>query len=110
MESLGRIVSTRQFAVRCARINNLASDPTVADTFPPPSPSIAEQLQAELEAGGLEEVVVVPDAEGDRLTIRGLAPAESRDATRAFVEDLIYDVTLDLVIIEPGVWVDDSIR
>jgi hypothetical protein len=71
---------------------------------------MAEQLRAELAAKGLEEVVVVPDAEGDRLTIRGLASGESRDATRALVEDLIYDVSLDLIIVEPGVWVDDGIR
>ena len=71
---------------------------------------MAEQLRAELAAKGLEEVVVVPDAAGDRLTIRGLASGESRDAPRALVEDLIYDVSLDLIIVEPGVWVDDGIR
>jgi hypothetical protein len=90
-----RTVSTRQFAVRCVRVDRFGSD---------------EQLRAELTAHGLDEVVVVPDTEGDRLTIRGLAPAESRDATRDFVEHVIYDVTLDLIIVEPGVWVDDSIR
>jgi hypothetical protein len=87
----------RQFAVRCARIDR------------PPATDV-DVLRAELTAGGLEDVVVVPDAEGDRITIRGLAPAESKDAARAFVENLIYDVTLDLIIVEPGVWIDDSVR
>ena len=45
-------MSTRQFAVRCART-------TTPDAPLPPSPSMAEQLRAELTAGGLEEVVVV---------------------------------------------------
>jgi hypothetical protein len=88
-------MSPRQFAVRCAT-NHL--------------PASTEQLRAELIAGGLEEVVVVPDAQGDRLTIRGLAPAESEEAARILVEDQIYDATLDLIILEPGVWVDKSIR
>ena len=101
----------RQFAVRCARIDPPPA--TDVDVIPastrPPTP-LSERLRAELTAGGLEDVVVVPDAEGDRLTIRGLAPAESKDAARAFVEGLIYDVTLDLIIVEPGVWIDDSVR
>jgi len=92
-----RSMRARQFAVRCARIDR------------PPATDV-DVLRAELTAGGLEDVVVVPDAEGDRITIRGLAPAESKDAARAFVENLIYDVTLDLIIVEPGVWIDDSVR
>lgn len=62
-------------------------------------------------AGGLEEVMVDVDSVGGRLTIRGLAPAgESTEATRAQVEDQIYGATLDLIILEPGVWVDESIH
>lgn len=90
-------MSKRQFAVRCTR--NVG-----------PASGAAEQLRAELTAGGLEEVVVIPDAEGEGLTIRGLAPAESRDATAAFVQNQIYDANLDLIILEPGVWVDEGIR
>ena len=88
-------MGTRQFAVRCATSNQQAS---------------TEQLRAELTAGGLEEVIVVPDVQGDRLTIRGLATAESKEAALALVEDQIYDATLDLIILEPGVWIDDAIR
>jgi hypothetical protein len=72
--------------------------------------SATEQLRAELVASGLDEVVVVPDADGDRLTIRGLAPAKSEEATRNLVEHQIYFATLDLIILEPGVWVDEAIR
>ena len=94
-------VSTRQFAVKCAIGAPLSSDvPPVA----------TDQLREELLAGGLEEVVVLPDAGGDRCIIRGLAPAESKEAARELVEDQIYDATLDLIILKPGVWVDDSIR
>jgi hypothetical protein len=88
-------MNARQFAVRCATSNR---------------PVSAEQLRAELTAGGLEEVVVVPDAHGDKLLIKGLALAESKDAAVALVEDQIYDATLDLIILEPGVWVDEGIR
>jgi hypothetical protein len=87
-------MNTRQFAVRCATSQ----------------PVSTEQLRAELTAGGLEEVVVVPDAQGDKLLIKGLALAESKDAAVALVEDQIYDATLDLIILEPGVWVDEGIR
>ena len=69
-----------------------------------PLPSATEQLRAELLVGGLEEVVVVADARGDRFIVRGLAPAESREAARVLVEDQIYDASLDLIILEPGVW------
>jgi hypothetical protein len=103
-------MSVRQFAVRCAAINQPASASTRSDD-PTGSSSLAtEQLRAELTAGGLEEVIVEPDVEGDKLTIRGLAPAESKEAARTLVEDQIYDATLDLLILEPGVWVDESIR
>ena len=40
----------------------------------------------------------------------GFASAESREAARDLVEDQIYDASLDLIILEPGVWVDESIR
>ncbi|MEP6666943.1 MAG: hypothetical protein ABJA81_10885, partial [Nocardioidaceae bacterium] len=75
-----------------------------------PSPLDTEQLRAELTASGLEEVTVVPDLDGDKLTIRGFVPAESRQVARTLVESQIYDATLDLIILEPGVWVDLSIR
>jgi hypothetical protein len=88
-------MATRQFAVRCATSNQ---------------PGSTEQLRAELTAGGLEEVIVVPNVLGDRLLIKGLAIAESKDAAVALVEDQIYDATLDLIILEPGVWVDEGIR
>jgi hypothetical protein len=88
-------MSPRQFAVRCATSH---------------LPASTELLRAELIAGGLEEVIVVPDAQGELLTIRGLAPGESEEAARTLVEDQIYDATLDLIILEPGVWVDKSIR
>ena len=88
-------MNTRQFAVRCATSKQ---------------PVSTERLRAELTAGGLEEVVVVPDAQGDKLLIKGLAIAESKDAAVALVEDQIYDTTLDLIILEPGVWVDEGIR
>jgi hypothetical protein len=88
-------MTTRQFAVRCATSSQ---------------PGSTEQLRAELTAGGLEEVIIVPDVQGDRLLIKGLAIAESKDAAVALVEDQIYDATLDLIILEPGVWVDEGIR
>jgi hypothetical protein len=68
-----------------------------------------EQLRAELAAGGLEEVIVVPDAQGERITVRGRVPAESKEAARIQVEVRIYAATLDLTILEPGVWVDERI-
>ena len=101
-------MSTRQFAVRCAAIDRGASDSTPFDAPTETSMPATEQLRVELTAGGLEEVVVVLD--GDRLTIRGLASAESEEATRTLVEDQIYDATLDLIILEPGVWVDTASR
>jgi hypothetical protein len=86
-------VSTRQFAVKCA-----IGAPPSSDV----PPVATDQLREELLAGGLEEVVVVPDAGGNRFIIRGLAPAESKEAARELVEDQIYDATLDLIILEPG--------
>jgi hypothetical protein len=91
----------RQFAVRCATNTGAPVEPTAPTT---------ELLRAELVAGGLEEIVVVPDAGGPGLTIRGLAPGASIDAVRELVEGQIYDATLDLVILEPGIWVDEGIR
>lgn len=92
---------TRQFAVVCA----LAGPPDVGD----PSPT-TEELQVELSAGGLDEVVIVANARHDRLLIRGMAPAEDKDEARELVERQIYDATLDLIILEPGVWVDEGIK
>jgi hypothetical protein len=104
-------MTTRQFAVRCAPINLPASSPAPSDTPAEPSTAVVEQLKEELMAGGLQEIVVESDGEGGRVTIRGLAPAgESSEAARALVEDQIYDATLDLIILEPGVWVDESIH
>jgi hypothetical protein len=102
-------MNKRQFAVRvAARIDGRQPAPldlvTEASTLP------TATLGAELEAGGLEGVVIVPDAEGDCLTIRGLSPGDRLEDARAWVEGLIYDVTLDLIILEPGVWIDDAIR
>jgi hypothetical protein len=95
-------MSRRQFAVRCTTNTGAAPvEPTIRTT---------ELLTAELVAGGLEEVVVVPDAGGQGLTIRGLAPGASKDAVRELVEGQIYDATLDLIILEPGIWVDEGIR
>jgi hypothetical protein len=103
-------MTTRQFAVRCAPIDPPESASNI-DGSAEPSPSSTEQLREELMAGGLEEVMVDVESVGGRLTIRGLAPAgESTEATRALVEDQIYDATLDLIILEPGVWVDESIH
>lgn len=101
-------MGTRQFAVRCIAINQPA--PTVGRPRASARTSSVgiEQLREELTTGGLEEVVIVPDVEGDRLTIRGLAPAESKEAARNLVEHQIYDATIDLVILEPGVWIDES--
>lgn len=96
-------MTARQFSVRCATNIELSPAPTRFDT--PAWPR--EQLVVELMAGGLEEVIVVPDAQGERITIRGRAPAESKEAARAFVENAIVAVTLDLIILEPGVWVDE---
>ena len=102
-------MNKRQFAVRvAARIDGRQPAPldlvTEASTLP------TAELGAELEAGGLEGVVIVPDAEGDCLTIRGLSPGDRPEDARAWVEGLIYDVTLDLIILEPGIWIDDAIR
>ncbi len=98
-------MSARQFAVRCA-----TDPPASLDASTGPVTPVTEQLRAELTAGGLVEVVVVVDVQGDGLVIRGLAPAESKEAARALVENQIYDATLDLIILEPGIWVDESIR
>ncbi len=98
-----KAMTARQFSVRCATITELPPTPTPSDAAGWPK----EQLVVELTAGGLEEVIVVPDARGERITIRGRAPAESKEAARAFVENAIVAVTLDLVILEPGVWVDE---
>jgi hypothetical protein len=95
-------MSRRQFAVRC--VTNTGAGPVE------PTTPTSELLRAELVAGGLEEIVVVPDAEGPGLTIRGLAPGATIDAVRELVEGQIYDATLDLVILEPGIWVDEGIR
>lgn len=102
-------MSTRQFAVRCATSNGPSSASSGFDDMRGSRPT-TEELKAELVARGLQEVVIVPDAQGDGLTIRGLAPAESREAARAFVQDQIRDATPDLIILEPGVWVDEGIR
>jgi hypothetical protein len=102
-------MSARQFSVRCATTNQPAPDPTRFD--PPtglPTPA-TEQLIVELTTGGLEEVIVVPDAQGERLTIRGRAPAVSKEAARTLVEDRIYAATLDLTILEPGIWIDERV-
>ena len=72
-------------------------------------PSGAASSSQKLTANGLEEVMVVPDAQGERITIRGRARAESKEAARSFVEDAIVAVTLDLIILEPGVWIDERI-
>ena len=98
-------MSARQFSVRCASTIRLPPAPTRFDA--PVWPTA--QLVAELAAGGLEEVIVVPDAQGERITIRGRAPAESKEAARSFVENAIVAVTLDLIILEPGVWIDERI-
>lgn len=102
-------MNKRQFAVRvAARIDRRHPAPldlvTEASTLP------TEELGVELVAGGLEELVIVPDAEGDGLTIRGLSPGDRPEDARAWVEGQIYDATLDLVILEPGVWIDDAIH
>jgi hypothetical protein len=55
-------------------------------------------------------VVIVANARHDRLLIRGMAPAENKDEARELVERQIYDATLDLIILEPGVWVDEGIK
>jgi hypothetical protein len=102
-------MTARQFSVRCATNNEPPAAYTRVDA-PPGLPTPAtDQLRAELTFGGLEEIFVVPDAQGDRLTIRGRAPAESREAARTLVEAGIYAATLDLTILEPGVWVDERI-
>ena len=96
-----RIEGTRRFVVRC--------DVVVAST-PDASTLATDQLRTELLSRGLEDVVVIPDASGDRLIIRGRAPAESKEVARVLVEDLIYDATPDLTIARSGVWVDGDGR
>jgi hypothetical protein len=96
-------MAARQFSVRCATTIEVQPAPTPHDL--PKRPS--EQLVEQLTAGGLEEVIVVPDAQGEKVTIRGRAPAESKEDARTFVENAIVALTLDLVILEPGVWVDE---
>jgi hypothetical protein len=98
-------MTARQFSVRCATATELLPAPTPLDL--PEWPS--EQLVEELTASGLEEVIVVPDAQGEKITVRGRAPSASKEAARTFVEDAISAVTLDLTILEPGVWVDERI-
>jgi hypothetical protein len=98
-------MSARQFSVRCASTIEPAPAPTRFDA--PKWPS--EQLVAELTAGGLEEVIVVPDAQGEWITIRGRARAKSKEVARTFVEDALVAVTLDLIILEPGVWIGERI-
>jgi hypothetical protein len=100
-------MSARQFSVRCATADQPA--PEHFNAFTGPVTVDTEQLVVELTTGGLEEVIVVPDAQGERLTIRGRAPAESKEAARALVEDRISAATLDLTILEPGVWVDERV-
>jgi hypothetical protein len=97
-------MTARQFSVRCASTIERAPAPTPFDV-----PEWRGELVAELTANGLEEVMVVPDAQGERITIRGRARAESKEAARSFVEDAIVAVTLDLIIFEPGVWIDERI-
>jgi predicted small integral membrane protein len=84
----------------------------LGDEARPGGPPDKDRLRKDLLAGGLEDVVVVPvpDTRGDRLIIRGLASAESREAARDLVVGQIYDATLDLIILEPGVWVDEGVR
>lgn len=101
----------RQFAVRCVAdqvppLARTASRPSGDDRVV----AITERLTEELAAGGLEEVVIAPDARGEALIIKGLASAESREGARALVEELIHDATVDLTMLEPGVWVDSGIR
>ena len=100
-------MSARQFSVRCATADPPA--PAHFNAFTGPVTVDTEQLVVELTTGGLEEVIVVPDAQGERLTIRGRAPAESKEAARTLVEDRISAATLDLTILEPGVWVDERV-
>jgi hypothetical protein len=103
-------MNARQFAVRCAVVGRSGSAP------PTPRPSWGaafsrhERLRAELTAAGLDEVVVAPDLDGDALTVRGLAPSGSKEGARSLVEHQINESTLDLVILEPGVWIDQSVR
>jgi hypothetical protein len=100
-------MSARQFSVSCATTVEPAAATTRFDIPTGPPASAIEQLRAELTAGGLEEVIVVPDAQGERITVRGRAPSDSKGAARTFVEDRISAATLDLTILEPGVWVDE---
>jgi hypothetical protein len=93
-------MSTRQFAVMCA----------LGDASSSGGPPDKDRLREDLLAGGLEDVVVVPDTRGDRVIIRGLASAESREAARDLVVGQIYDASLDLIILESGVWVDEGVR
>ena len=102
-------MSARQFSVRCTTTEQPAPASTHFDASTRSPTLVTEQLVVELTIGGLEEVIVVPDAQGERLTIRGRAPAESKEAARALVEDRIYAATLDLTILEPGVWIDERI-
>lgn len=97
-------MSARQFSVRCASSIQPARAPTPLDVL-----EWRGELVAELTANGLEEVMVVPDAQGERITIRGRARAESKEDARTVVEHAIVAVTLDLIILEPGVWIDERI-
>lgn len=102
-------MTKRQFAVRCAARAS-RRHPTPLDLVIEASTLSTEELRAELAAGGLEDVVVVPDAEGEGLTIRGFSPGDEMEDVRALVEEQIRDATPDLIILEPGVWVDDAIH
>ena len=102
-------MSKRQFAVRVAARTD-PRDPGPLELVTQASTLPIEALEFELVAGGLEEVVIIPDAEGDGLTIRGITPGDRREDARARVEEQIDDVTIDLVILEPGVWVDDAVH
>ena len=97
-------MTARQFSVRCTTSEDLpAATPLDLPAWP------SAQLVAELSAIGLEEVIVVPDAQGEKITVRGRAPSANKEAARTLVEDAISAVTLDLTILEPGVWVDERI-
>lgn len=102
-------VRSRRFSVRCSTRNQPESVPARHSVPTGPSTAATEQLRTRLMAGGLEEVEVRPEALGDKLTIRGSVTAENKEAARAFVKDQIYAATLDLIILEPGVWVDEYV-
>ena len=63
----------------------------------------------ELTAGGVDEVMVVLDALGGNLTIRGSVYANGTRGAQVFVEDRIEASSFDLTILEPGVSVHERI-